>query len=324
MKAVKDTIKCMNEYGREKIPFVFLIDFDMQIPKIFLLDELENNDVWLSFPGFSNRNNKNKKVSFHFEKQPVEYTRYQQAFDIIKAAINRGDTFLLNLTFPTKLKTNLSLSEIFNHSRAKYKLKYKNRFVIFSPETFVTINKNIISSYPMKGTMDAGIENAEQKLVEDIKEISEHHTIVDLIRNDLSIVAKNVKVTRFRYLEKIKTHEKELLQTSSEISGKLPTNWNETIGEIIFKLLPAGSISGAPKKKTVEIIKKTEGYERGYFTGIAGYFNGESLDSAVMIRFIERSGKNFFFKSGGGITYYSKCENEYQELIDKVYVPIVN
>ncbi len=322
MKTVKDTILSMNEYGRDKVPFVFLIDFDMKKPEVFRIKELKKNNIWISIPEFSNRNINRKTIDFVFEKEPVEFVRYKKAFEIVKSAINRGDTFLLNLTFPTNLNTNLTLDKIFDHGKAKYKLKFKDQFVVFSPESFIKINGNIISSYPMKGTMDATIKNAEKRLMENIKEISEHNTIVDLIRNDLSMVSKKVKVEKFRYIEKIKTHEKELLQTSSEISGELPANWNESIGDIIYELLPAGSISGAPKKKTVEIIHEAEGYYRGYFTGIFGYFDGEKLDSAVMIRYIEKQKDNLIFKSGGGITYYSKCEEEYQEMIDKVYLPI--
>jgi len=174
----------------------------------------------------------------------------------------------------------------------------------------------------MKGTIDAGIQNAEKELLTNIKEVSEHNTIVDLIRNDVSMVAKKVSVEKFRYVETIKTHEKELLQTSSIISGELPENWREHIGESLFKLLPAGSISGAPKQKTIEIIEKAEAYNRGYFTGVFGYFDGQNLDSAVMIRFIEQQGDNLIFKSGGGVTSFSECKQEYVELIDKVYVPI--
>jgi len=85
--------------------------------------------------------------------------------------------------------------------------------------------------------------------------------------------------------------------------------------------LPAGSVSGAPKHKTLEIIKKAENYERGYFTGVCGYFDGKNLDSCVMIRFIEQK-NGLVFKSGGGITANSIAQNEYQELINKVYVPI--
>ena len=323
MKAVKDTIKRMNEYGRDQIPFVFLIDYDMQNLKVFRMEELDENNIWISFPEFSNRNVNKSPIDFTFEKAPVDFARYQKAFEVVMSAIKRGDTFLLNLTFPTFLNTDLTIDKIFDHSSAKYKLKFKDQFVVFSPEPFVQIKGNKISSFPMKGTMDASIENAEKRLMEDIKEVSEHNTIVDLIRNDLSMVSKNVRMKKFRYIEKIKTHEKELLQTSSEISGELPADWENNLGDIIFRILPAGSISGAPKQKTVEIIKEAEGYERGYFTGVLGYFDGQSLDSAVMIRYIEKQGEKLVFKSGGGITYFSECKQEYKELIDKVYVPII-
>ncbi len=70
------------------------------------------------------------------------------------------------------------------------------------------------------------------------------------------------------------------------------------------------------------IIEEAEAYDRGFFTGVFGYFDGENLDSAVMIRFIEKQGDELIFKSGGGVTSFSECNQEYVELIDKVYVPI--
>jgi len=107
----------------------------------------------------------------------------------------------------------------------------------------------------MKGTIDAAVENAVSIIINDKKELAEHYTIVDLIRNDLNMVAKKVRVDRFRYIDEIKTIRKNLLQVSSQISGELTPDWHNRIGDILFTLLPAGSISGAPKKKTVEIIK---------------------------------------------------------------------
>ena len=132
------------------------------------------------------------------------------------------------------------------------------------------------------------------------KEAAEHATIVDLIRNDLSIVASEVCVPRYRYIDELRTHNGSLLQVSSEIRGRLPEGWNGHVGEILFSLLPAGSITGAPKKKTLEIIAEAETYERGFYTGVMGYFDGQDLDSAVMIRFMEQvSPHSFVFKSGG-------------------------
>ncbi len=323
MNGSKDTLSQMNSYGERGIPFVFIIDFRKENLLLYRTEELDKEGIYLQFSGFSNLPDKSEKKSFYFEKEPVSLARYQKGFSVVYDAIQRGDTFLLNLTFPTKLKTNLSIKEVFDHSKAKYKLLFKDKFVVFSPEPFITIKENIISSYPMKGTIDAGIENAKEKLLNNIKEVSEHNTIVDLIRNDLSMVAKKVRVDKLRYVENIKTHEKELLQTSSKISGELTDDWRSRVGDIIYKLLPAGSISGAPKKKTLEIIEEAEGYDRGFFTGVFAYFDGENLDSAVMIRFIEKQGDKLIFKSGGGVTSFSECEQEYLELIDKVYVPII-
>ena len=161
-----------------------------------------------------------------------------------------------------------------------------------------------------------------ENILNDPKELAEHITIVDLIRNDISQVASNVVVKRFRYIEEIRTHEKNLLQVSSEIVGDLTPDYSSCIGDLILSLLPAGSVSGAPKSKTVEIIRAAENERRGYYTGVFGYFDGVNLDSGVMIRYIERSGDKLFYRSGGGITTQSNARTEYQELIDKVYVPI--
>jgi para-aminobenzoate synthetase component 1 len=114
-----------------------------------------------------------------------------------------------------------------------------------------------------------------------------------------------------------------LLQVSSKISGRLQEDYWPNLGDLLKRILPAGSVSGAPKKKTVEIIKSAESYSRGYFTGVVGLFDGNSFDSGVMIRFVEQRKNGMVFKSGGGITVNSDWKKEYQEMIDKVYVPIV-
>jgi para-aminobenzoate synthetase component 1 len=175
----------------------------------------------------------------------------------------------------------------------------------------------------MKGTIDASLPDAETIVINDLKETAEHNTIVDLIRNDLSMVAEDVKVDRFRYIEKIVTNDKALLQVSSEISGKLPEGYHAEMGNIFRKLLPAGSISGAPKEKTIQIIHEAENYSRGFYTGVFGYYDGSKLDSGVMIRFIKNDNGRLIFCSGGGITVNSDPEIEFNELIDKVYVPII-
>jgi para-aminobenzoate synthetase component 1 len=192
----------------------------------------------------------------------------------------------------------------------------------FSPERFVLIRNGIISSNPMKGTIDAALPDAEKKLTNDYKEDCEHNTIVDLIRNDLGSVAERISVTRFKYLDRVRTDRGVLLQMSSEISGSLAGEYNSRLGEIILSMLPAGSVSGAPKQSTLSIIMHSEGVKRGFYTGVFGYYDGEVLDSAVMIRFIEDTDDGAFYRSGGGITINSRCRDEWNEARDKIYLPL--
>lgn len=321
---MQNFIRQANLYGGQKRPFFFLIDFERQKPLLFPLEKAATSGLFFDFFCKSNTLESNPKANkpFKFSATPITFFDYQKGFELVKKEIQAGNSYLLNLTYPTEIKTNYSLAEIFNSTQAKYKCYLQDQFVCFSPECFVRIQNNRIYSYPMKGTINANEENAEQKLMQSEKEFSEHNTIVDLIRNDLALVAKNIEVTKYRYIEKIQTHRGAILQTSSEICGELADNWQENIGLILTTLLPAGSISGAPKEKTLTIIRQAELDKRGYYTGIFGYFDGENLESAVAIRYIEKTKNGMLFRSGGGITSQSILTQEYNEILEKVYVPI--
>ncbi|RPI04231.1 MAG: aminodeoxychorismate synthase component I [Ignavibacteriae bacterium] len=323
MKPINAARELMNLYGKEKTPFLFILDFDLQHPMILRTDELRSDKILYDIQQTTNSpHSSGDHKELEFKKHPVPYESYKTAFDQVIFHLCEGNTYLLNLTFPTRIETNYSLEEIYFSSTAKCKLLVKDSFVVFSPELFVQIEDRRISSFPMKGTIDASLPGAEGRIISDEKEMAEHATIVDLIRNDLSIVAKNVVVEKFRYIEQIQTNEKPLLQVSSKITGRLESNYHERIGDIIVPLLPAGSVTGAPKKKTVEIIHAVEPTERGYYTGVFGLFDGERLESGVMIRFIEQRDGIFHYKSGGGITALSNADSEYREMIEKVYVPV--
>lgn len=313
----------MNALGSAQKPFLFIIDFLMQQPVVIPLNKVNNEEILYNINGISNAGEATGKFSetFRFEKHPPSFGQYKKAYDKVMVHLLYGNSFLLNLTLPTALNCDLGLKEIFYRSNAAYKLWYKDMFVVFSPELFVKITNGRIESHPMKGTIDASIPDAERRILGDPKETAEHNTIVDLIRNDLNRIAKNVRVEKFRFITPVVTQDKTLLQVSSSIDGDLEENYQARIGDLIFDLLPAGSISGAPKKKTVEIILEAEQYDRGYYTGVFGVFDGHKLDSGVMIRFIEKIDNKLWFKSGGGITVNSRCEDEYRELIDKVYLP---
>ncbi|MDP0138338.1 aminodeoxychorismate synthase component I [Glaesserella parasuis] len=316
-------IQIANQYGKMRLPFFFLIDFEKQKPLIYPLSEIEDKGLYFDFNG-QQKFIQSLKTNENFELEiiPPNYTQYKKAFDFVQQQIQIGNSYLLNLTQQTKIKTNYHLAQIFQQSKAKYKLLLDENFVCFSPECFIRIKENKIYSYPMKGTINANEEDAVNKLLNSEKEFTEHNTIVDLIRNDLALVSKYIQVTKYRYVEKVVTHRGAIYQTSSEICGELDENWQENIGTMLDKLLPAGSISGAPKVKTVEIIQQAEQQERGYYTGIFGYFDGENVESAVAIRYIEKQGDTYYFRSGGGITALSQLDGEYNEILEKVYVPI--
>lgn len=314
----------LNNWGKQKIPFIFLVDYLAEKPVAYTLEEVDASKILFNFNGFKNTGpeSKNNVVpDFHLEKFPANFAVYKSKFDYVLDQLKAGNSFLVNLSLPTPIKTNLGLLDIYNYSKAPYRFWMKDHFVCFSPEIFVRIKGRRISSYPMKGTIDASIPDAENVILSDPKEAAEHATIVDLIRNDLSMVANKVWVERYRYIDRIPTSTKTLLQVSSEIAGILPPDFDGQFGDLLMKLLPAGSITGAPKTKTLQIIQEAEGYNRGYYTGVMGYFDGENFESAVMIRYIENVEGELVFKSGGGITALSHVEQEYQELIDKIYLP---
>ena len=288
--------KSLNDFGQQRTPCLFIIDYKGENGHVFPLSELPS-DIQFSF----SEEKKADATPIPIEKHPVAYPEFEKAFNKVHSYLKNGDTELAS---------------------AKYKMLYKDDWVCFSPEIFVKIEDNLIKTYPMKGTISATIPDAEATLLHNEKEIDEHHKVVRLLSDDLQKVATNVHTTRFRYVDVIKKSTGDLLQTSSEIVGELPANWQEHLGDLLAAMLPAGSIAGAPKEKSVAVIDEAETYERGFYTGIAGVFNGKTVDSFVLIRFIERIGDRYFYKSGAGITAQSQPLNEYNEIIEKIYIPI--
>ena len=328
----QEIIQHINQLVQENEPFIFIINYQGDKAYIKKLSEIEPHECLYDFDGKTNTKDLSPcglPSKIRWKVMAPSFSEYAKSFDIVKRNIMAGNSYLTNLTCQIPIECNLSLSDVFFHSQGKYKLlmnkdeKGFGTFVCFSPETFVKIRNGRIYSYPMKGTISAGHPDPEQTLMEDEKEAAEHATIVDLIRNDLSRVATDVRVDRYRYIDLLHTNKGDILQTSSEISGKLPDDYQQHIGDILAKQLPAGSITGAPKDKTCAIIHEAEAYKRGFYTGIRGMYQDGELDSAVMIRFIEQTEQGKVFKAGGGITSKSDCHKEYEEVMQKVYLPIV-
>lgn len=383
----QEIIDKINQLASQDEPFLFIINYQGDKAFIRLLSDINPEECLFDFEGRGNLSHvwketlkeetsekeilKEEISETTWQIEPPLYEDYERSFNIVKSNIMAGNSYLTNLTCRVPVSCNLSLEEIFHRAKGKYKLLLRRKrtqaedkahlkeenieenltpFVCFSPETFVRIKGGRIYSYPMKGTLDASLPNAEKLLMEDRKEAAEHATIVDLIRNDLSRVAENVRVDKYRYIDVLHTNKGDILQTSSEISGRLPEDYPHHLGEILDAQLPAGSITGAPKDKTMQIIQEAEGYDRGFYTGIMGIYDQGELNSAVMIRFIEeetspvdfetdgeknfkakegkasegkepKASRELYFKAGGGITSKSDCRKEYEEVIQKIYLP---
>ena len=378
----QEIIDKINRLASQDEPFLFVINYQGDKAFIRLLSDINPEECLFDFEGRGNLSHvwketwkeetSEKEISeTTWQIEPPLYEDYERSFNIVKSNIMAGNSYLTNLTCRVPVSCNLSLEEIFHRAKGKYKLLLRRKrtqaedkahlkeenieenltpFVCFSPETFVRIKGGRIYSYPMKGTLDASLPDAKKQLMEDRKEAAEHATIVDLIRNDLSRVAEDVRVDKYRYIDVLHTNKGNILQTSSEISGRLPEDYPHHLGEILDAQLPAGSITGAPKDKTMQIIQEAEGYDRGFYTGIMGIYDQGELNSAVMIRFIEeetspvdfetdgeknfkakegkasegkepKASRELYFKAGGGITSKSDCQREYEEVIQKIYLP---
>lgn len=315
MKILPKWAEMLNQLGEKQTPCFFVVNYEGTQGQVFPLSELPQ-DIHFSF------SEEKTPISdpITIEKHPIPYKIFEESFEKVFSHLKKGDTELINLTFATEIAP-VSLEKIYQNAKAKYKILYRDEWVCFSPEIFVKIEADRIKTYPMKGTISATLPDAESLLLNNPKEIDEHKKVVALLSTDLAHVATDIHVSKFRYVDVIEKSTGNLLQTSSEIIGTLQSDWQAHLGEILAKLLPAGSICGTPREKTMEIIRQAETYQRGYYTGIAGIFDGKSLDTCVLIRFIERIGDKFYYKSGAGITAQSKPESEYKEILEKIYIP---
>lgn len=307
-------------------PFFFVVDYARERGLIVEPTGANPFGVLYSLP---NSNNLPDARPTHKElptitAHPEPFDIYRSRFEAVQESFRNQETHLINLTLRTPIDLDCSLEDVFWNTDAKYKVWLPEHFVCFSPERFVHINEQgVISSHPMKGTIDASLPKAAQQILSNHKEQEEHAAMVRLISQELAQVGTDVSVPRYRYIDEIPTQAGSILQVSSQVTAQLPTSWQARLGDILSSLLPAGSIAGAPKPQSLDLITRVEQHNRGFYTGICGYFDGESLDTGVLIRFIEQDPNGlFFFHSGGGVTIESDCQKEYEEVIKKIYLPV--
>lgn len=309
------SIDKINHYWQRSQPFVAILGYDDDCEIVCELKDANQMGIFFKL------NPKAKAIKdYIFKPTFISINEYAKAFNAAISFMSKGDAYLLNLCFKTRIETNLTLEQIYTHSNAKCVLYLKDKFVCFSPEPFIAIKDNKITTMPMKGTIDASLPDALSLLLNDKKELSEQMMMTDLMRNDLSIVAKDVKVDSFRKPSLVHTSKARLYQTSSKISGILRKEFEQNLGDLLNKILPAGSITGTPKYRVCEIISQIEKDKRGYFSGVFVYFDGKELLSYVLIRFIGEDKFGLYYHSGGGITLQSDMQKEYEELKQKVYL----
>ncbi len=188
-----------------------------------------------------------------------------------------------------------------------------------SPETLVKLNDSTVTTYPLAGTRPRGKTYdediaLEKELLSDEKELAEHNMLVDLGRNDLGKISDfgTVKVDKYMNIERYS----HVMHIGSAVSGRLREDCDAL--DAISAVLPAGTLSGAPKLKACEIISESENNKRGIYGGAIGYlaFNGD-MDTCIAIRLAFKKNGRVFVRSGAGIVADSVPENEYNECINK-------
>jgi len=156
----------------------------------------------------------------------------------------------------------------------------------------------------------------KQVITTELKKIFDKYSSSELTTEEKDALKnrKTILIQCYEYLENFKNK-------AASNDDMFLDSLMDFIGDILDTLLPAGSISGTPKKSTMEIIEKIEDYDREYFSGVFGVYDGLTLQSGVMIRFVQKTQDGYLYKSGGGITLDSDALEEYNELNDKVYLP---
>lgn len=188
-----------------------------------------------------------------------------------------------------------------------------------SPETLVKLQDGELSTFPIAGTSPRGRtseedDELEERLLKDPKELAEHNMLVDLGRNDLGRVSRygSIKVQEYLKVQKYS----HVMHITSVVTGQLRENMDQL--DAVTAVLPAGTLSGAPKIRACEIINELEGIRRGIYGGAIGYidFTG-NMDVCIAIRTAVKKDGRVYVQSGGGVVADSDPEKEYQESINK-------
>ncbi|MGL5150453.1 MAG: anthranilate synthase component I [Clostridium sp.] len=285
-----------------------------------------NNDLYDSFfrqVEVRKRNLGDKEIKFECNYKKNEYLeKVEKAKEYIRA----GDIFQVVLSQRFKAETEKKGFDIYRDIREKnpspymYYMNFEDYEIIgASPESLVSVIDGEIITNPIAGTRKRGINNEddikiEGELLKDEKERAEHLMLVDLGRNDVGRVSEigTVQVVDFMKILRFS----HVMHITSKVKGKLREGITSL--DALISCIPAGTLSGAPKIRAMEIIEELENRKRGFYGGAIGYFSyGGNMDMAIAIRTMILKNKIAYIQAGGGIVYDSVGEMEYEETINK-------
>lgn len=256
------------------------------------------------------------------------FSKEQYCNMVVKAKeyIKEGDIFQVVLSNKIEAEIEGSILDAYRVLRSTNPSPYMFYFYSndieisgASPETLVKLENNKLYTFPLAGTRKRGKDEEEdleleKELLADEKELAEHNMLVDLGRNDIGKISEinSVKVDKYMSIEKFS----HVMHIGSTVSGTLRSDKDAL--DAIDSILPAGTLSGAPKLRACEIINELEGNKRGIYGGAIGYidFTG-NLDMCISIRLAFAKNGKVFVRSGAGIVADSVPENEYEECINK-------
>ncbi|MBN2001365.1 anthranilate synthase component I [candidate division KSB1 bacterium] len=266
-----------------------------------------------------------EQVQSGFESN-IDRDRFEQMVEKAKAHIKRGDIFQVVLSQRLSTRTDAKPFDIYRALRVVNPSPYmfymemdKVTLLGSSPETLVKLQNNRIIVKPIAGTRKRGLDdNEDNNLIKDLlsdpKEKAEHTMLVDLGRNDIGRVSKygTVNVDEFMIIEKYS----HVIHIVSTVSGQLKNGQNAV--DVFRASFPAGTVSGAPKVRSMEIIDELEPTRRGIYAGAVGYFGFDgNMDVCIAIRTIYIQNGTAYLQAGAGIVADSVPANEYEETLNK-------
>ena len=316
-----------------------VIAFDHYRQKLLLITGVMTDDIETSYEAAQNTLREMAKLIKTGEKEvfrPLELKteitphfsekQYCEMVEKAKEYIREGDIFQVVLSNPMRAEAEGSLFDTYRVLRTENPSPYMFYFSSddielsgASPETLAKLENGKISTFPLAGTRPRGKDDEEDKALEaellrDEKELAEHNMLVDLGRNDIGKVSEigSVKVEEYLSIERFS----HVMHIGSTVTGKIRADKDAV--DAVDAILPAGTLSGAPKFRACQIIEELENDKRGVYGGAIGYldFTG-NMDTCIAIRLVYKKNGRICIRSGAGVVADSVPENEFRECINK-------